>query len=258
MKQLLQTLTPAESLLLRNGDSTPQYVMLKLTLMDLLLKKVLMVSTVERQPNSRDPVKAYQYVSAGENFGNYAALKHELTYLHDFRQSRDLQMTFKNCVKVAFENSGSEKKMRQTVRSTPALAGAFADTWLLRLTGTFNYSDQGFKKRLQLEDEIRAMEEKISTLLESDRQAALDELRKIGGNIFLLTGLSIKLLTEVEEAFLKNVPGHNSASGCSGGCSAPSSYTNDFDSAYPSGSDSADSGCSGDGGCSSGCGGCGD
>src|SRR3546814_581355 len=104
MKQLLQTLTPAESLLLRKGDITPQSEMLKVTLLDLLLKKVLVITTTEQQSNTRDPVRTLQYVSTGENFKGYEALPHEMAYLTDFRQSRDLRMSFKDCVKVAFQN----------------------------------------------------------------------------------------------------------------------------------------------------------
>jgi hypothetical protein len=257
MKQLLQTLTPAESLLLRKGDITPKSEMLKVTLLDLLLKKVLVITTTERQSNSRDPVRTLQYVSTGENFRSYQALPHEMAYLTDFEQSRDLRMSFKDCVKVAFQNSNSEKKMRKTVRSTPALEGVFEDTWLGRLTGVFDYSERGFVKRLQLDKEIQHYEEKIPKLLQTNREEAMEELRKIGGNIFLLHHLGITMLKEIEEAFLKHIPVQSESSGGGGGCATFISYSNDFDSSCPSDSDSGGGCSSGDGGCSSGCGGCG-
>lgn len=255
MKQLLQTLTPAESLLLRKGDITPKFEMLKLTLMDLLLKQVLRIETEEHQSNSRDPVRALQYVMPGENFKGYAALPHELVYLTDFQKSKDLRMSFRDCVRIGFENSESEKKMQHTVRLTPSLTNAFEQSFIQKLIGGFDYTDKGFSKRLQLEHEIRSLEETIPALLQIHREQALEELKKIGGNIFLLHGLGLVLLADIEREFFKNIPAYEATSGCGSGCGTI--YSNDFDGAYPSDSDSGDSGCSsGDGGCS-GCGGCG-
>lgn len=257
MKQLLQTLTPAESLLLRKGDITPQSEMLKVTLLDLLLKKVLVITTTERQSNSRDPIRISQYVSVGENFYTYQALPHERVFLSDFEKSHDLRMLFKDCVKVAFQNSRSEKNLRKAVRSTPSLQGMFEESWLGRLTGVFDYTDKGFQQRVQLDKEIQHMEEIIPNLLLTNRDLAMEELRKIGGNIFLLYNLGIKMLKEIEEEFLKNIPVPAESSGSGGGCATFMSYSNDFDSSCSSDSGSDGGGSSGDGGCGSGCGGCG-
>lgn len=258
MKQLIQTLTAAESLLLRKGDSTPKQEMLKVTLMDLLLRQVLTVETTEMQSNSRDPVRTLQKVKRGEAFMRYDALPHELVYLHDFRQSRDLEMSFRDCVRVGFENAQSEKKLQHAVRSSPALKDSFRQVWIQKIIGGFDYTDEGFSKRLQLEDEIKVWEERIPKLLETNREQALAELRTLGGNVFLLQGLCIVLLANIENEFFKHIPVPEKSQGCGGGCGTFTPYSSDFDGSYPTDSDGSDGSCSGDGGCSSGCGGCGD
>jgi hypothetical protein len=256
---LLSKLTPAESLLLRKGDQTPLKDVLKYTLMDLLLKQVLVIQNVERQPSSRDPIMTYKYVATGKNFNQYISLPHELVYISAFRKNGNMTMLFRNCVQVGFENARSEKAMQNTIMQSPALHDAFSRSFFERLFGGFSYSDTGFELRITLDKEIEQLEQKLPDLMITNREEALEQLRKIGGNVFLLQGLNLTLLKEIEEAFLKEVPRQQMAGGvgCSG-CSTFTSYNDNFESSCPSENSSSDGGgCSGDSGCGGGCGGCG-
>src|SRR3954468_16770925 len=101
---ILSKLTPAETLLIRQGEGSPVKDLLKYTFMDLLLKQVLEIRNLERQPNSRDPVMTYKYVYAGPNFNRYTCLPHELIYVSVFHKSAGSGILFRNCVKMGYEN----------------------------------------------------------------------------------------------------------------------------------------------------------
>ncbi len=253
---LLTKLTAAESLLLRKGDEAPFKDLLKYTLMDLLLKQVLMIEDVQRQPSARDPIVNYKYVKAGKNFYQHSTLSHELVFLSIFRKNPGMSMLFRNCVQVGFENGRSQKAFQHLVRSSPSLHQAFYQSLLQRLVGGFFYTEAGFQLRIALDNEVRELEGQLAKLLKENKDQGLEQLKSLGANILLIGGLAPTEFKEFEEAFFREQRQHQSTS-TGGGCGTFASYSNDFDGSCPSDGDSGSGGCSsGDGG-SSGCGGCG-
>src|SRR5688500_7078005 len=103
----LSKLTPAETLCLKNGPETPLQDLLKYTVMDLLLKQVLVLEEVQRQPNPRDPVRIYKYATTGRNFESYRSKRHERVFISPFQNDRALRILFRNMVKVGYQNAGS-------------------------------------------------------------------------------------------------------------------------------------------------------
>ena len=108
MKQL-SNLTPAETLVIRNGELTPLKDLLKCTLMDLLLKQVLTIENIERQPSPRDPIRTYKYIAAGNNFSTYKPRLHEMVFISPFQKNSELRILFRNLVKVGYQNAKSER-----------------------------------------------------------------------------------------------------------------------------------------------------
>lgn len=256
---LLSKLTPAETLLVKDGSKAPVRDLLKYTFMDLLLKRVLMIEDVERQVSMRDPIRTYKYVCAGENFRRHTILPHELTFLLPYRRNPDTRMLFRNCVEIGYENAGSKRALHKTIRSSPALQHTFSASFLQRVFGEYEHTVSGLAFKHQVESEIRQLERELPGLIANDREKALEKLKVIGGNVFLLQGLSFAVLKVIDETFAEEfVP--QSVSSCSGSWTTFNTYSDDFDSACGSdsgGCSSGDSsGCgSGDSGCGGGCGG---
>lgn len=258
---LLSKLTPAETLLIKDGSQAPVRELLKYTFMDLVLKQVLITEDVERQYNQRDPVRIYKYVSVGENFKQHNILPHELTFLLPYRKNQDTRMLFRNCVQVGYENARSKRALHKAIRLSPALQDAFTASLMQKIFGEYDYTNRGLVLKQQVESEIRQLERELPALIASDREKAMEKLRIIGGNVFLLQGLNFAVLKVIDEAFAEAfVP--ESASSCGGTWTTFNTFSDDFDSA----SDSDSSGCSagdgsgcsaGDSGCGGGCGGCG-
>lgn len=257
MNMMISKLTPAETLLLRDGNQVSARELLKYTMMDLLLKQVLEIQHVARQAHPRDPVRETRYVVRGKHFGAYDALLHEDTFMGALENTST--MLFRNCVQVAYARAGTERALHRTVRSTPMIREVFSNSLLDRLLNNYRYTDSGLKLRCTIESELADLQRELPKLLETDKAKALALLRAIGGNIFLVKNIDFKMLREIDQAF----PEREIADYAGGDVIwiDYDSYAGDFDSSCASssgwcGGDGGDSGDSGDGGCG-GCGGCG-
>lgn len=250
---VISKLTPAETLLVRDGGQASMRELLKYTLMDLILKQVLKIEDVERQLNARDPVKVYRYVSTGETFRHYDCLRHELTFLAPFYENSDSRMLFKNCVRIGYENARTKRVLHQKVRGTTELRDAFSTSFLQTIFGGYDYTQKGLALKTQVDEELLQLENELPKLLASDKEKALAKMKLIGGNIFLLKTIDLGLLKEFDEAFPKELVEErgSSCSGCSTWATFESHHSGDGDSG-DSGCSSGDSGCSG---CGGGCGG---
>ena len=83
MKYLSQ-LTPAETLIILKDKDTRLKEVLKVTLMDLLLKQVLKIEEVYKQTGRTDEQRLYEYIETGKNVRFYNALPHENVFLNIF------------------------------------------------------------------------------------------------------------------------------------------------------------------------------
>lgn len=248
MKQLSK-LSPAETLLVLQGENASIKELLKVTFMDLLLKQVIRTIEVHRQPSSRDTVRIYNYVEAGKNFFTYQPLPHDDIFLAPFQKGDDVQILFRHLVKIGYQNAKSESKLHNILRQSPNIDRCFSQNIIQSLFKEFTITKVGQELRNTVEAEIAQLEEELPLLILNDHQKALDILKVIKGNIFLLANIEFDLLKQIDKELLAemNRRDDNNSGGCAG-CT-----WNIFDN-Y---SDSFDSSCSGDSGCSSGCSGCG-
>jgi uncharacterized membrane protein YgcG len=266
VKQLTQ-LTPAETLILKFGDKAPLGDLLKVTLLDLLLKQVLVIEEIQRQASRREPVRTYKYVSVGKNFRGYVKKPHEWVFLSIFDKNRAIKILFRNLVRVGFQQAESEKDYQHSLVTSKYLKEAFSSTFIQKIKGTFSHTSKGLELRDIVMREIQEYESSLPEQIGRNSKLALETLRVIGGNIFLLKGLEFAIANEIDKEIFKQLKKEIVVSGgCGSGCwSGYDDYSESFDSSGSSGSGGGDggcsggSGCSGDSGCSgcSGCGGCG-
>jgi len=107
-------------------------------------------------------------------------------------------------------------------------------------------------------EEMRELERELTILMVNEKEKAMEKLKMIGGNVFLLYGLNFAVLREIDEAFSKELMQPEAGGGCGGGWVTFDTYGSDFDSSCSADSSDSGSGCSsGDSGCGGGCGGCG-
>ncbi|MGL1888303.1 MAG: hypothetical protein OCD76_17440 [Reichenbachiella sp.] len=259
--EILTKLTPAETYLLHENSNCEFKNLLKYTLIDLLVKKVLISEDIEQQSHPRSPVRIMRYVSIGPKFKNYKPRPHELPFLKPFQKSEELQLLFKHLVKVSYENSGSKKSfVFDLLLKNETISESIKNDFFKRLFVNFSLTEKGVFQNSEITNTLMKLEDELPRLIEKDPKAASELLNKINGNVFLLKSFDFELLKKVSEEFDKEMnptSSYDPSWGCSGCYVYFDTYSDSFDSDYSS--VGGDSGCSGGSGCSgcSGCGGCG-
>jgi hypothetical protein len=256
----LSKLTPAETLIILQGNKATLSDLLKFTFMDLLLKQVLITQEIEKQANPRDPITSYKYVFPGNNFAAYQANPHENVLLSVYKKSADTGVLFRNLVKIAYQNARHQSWYQIQLINNSNIKDLFSRTYFERWFGGFSYTQKGFQVKKEIQAEVSAIESNIASYITSDKSQGLALLKSIGGNIFLLKRLEFSLAQEIDKEIFREISKNTSDQGCStfsswtdygyysasfdSGCSSDNSGSDGSDS----GSDSGCSGCSGCGG----------
>ncbi|HNR19355.1 MAG TPA: hypothetical protein PKN75_12065 [Bacteroidia bacterium] len=255
----LSKFSPAESVLILQDRNSNIKELLKVTFMDLLLKQVVRTFDVQRQTSRREGVRIYKYVEAGKNFLSYEPLPHEIPVLAPFQKSNSVQILFRHIVKMSYQNSKSETAYRKILLDSPNLDRCFSKNIYQSLFGGFSVTADGQELRKKVRDEIETLEKTLPGYISSNHQKALDILKEIKGNIFLLTNIQFDLLQQLDRELISEMNRYDrddGRGGCSGSWGGFGDYSHTFDSSCSG--HSGGGGCSSCGsGCSSGCSGCG-
>lgn len=258
MRQLSK-FSPAETLMIIQSEGATIRELLKVTFMDLLLKQVVRTFDVERQSHERDPVRVYKYVGPGKNYSTYQSLPHESVFLIPFQRSFDTQILFRHVVKIGYQNSVSQDAYHRTLMTCPNVELYFSRSLVQKVFGGFSINKSGLVLRKELQAEMADLEEKLPDLIKNDPPKALDILKEIKGNIFLLLNIQFDLLRQIDRelmAEMETAERDSSGGGSYSGCWTFTDYSNTFDTSCSNDNGSGCSGC-GSGCSSSGCGGCG-
>jgi hypothetical protein len=249
----LSELTPAEIYILTKEDPTHKEL-LKITFIDLLLKQVLKTFEVERQPHIKQEVRIYKYIGIGQDFKNYNSKNHEKFFLSTFEKDITIEMLFRNLVKIGYQKSRTLSGFKNELIKTPTLKRCFSQNILQRIFYGYSYTEYGKELKRKIEKEIQNLNSELSVLNNIENQKAMELIKVIGGNIFLLDNINYELLDQIDSDLateMNRKEPNTDGTGCSGCGWSFDNYSSDFDSGC-----SSDSGCGGDSGCS-GCGGCG-
>ena len=260
--EILTTLSPAETYLISEVSDAKLSEMLKLTFADLVRKKVLVIKEEEHQSHENNPVRIISYVGIGENFEGYSMLLHEYPFLKPFEATTDIEYLFRNYVKMCYQNAGSLKSyIYGAFIDNGKLGENFRQNWFARLIGGLYLSGKGLETNSNVMLTLQKLEKELPVLIEQDREQALEILKKLGGNIYLLKTIDLQAIPQLAEEFADyRKHQHNGYdSGCSscGGFVYFDDFSTSFDNSCSSDTGGWSSGCGGDSGCSSGCSGCG-
>ncbi|MBX7226239.1 MAG: hypothetical protein K1X55_09420 [Chitinophagales bacterium] len=191
-------------------------------------------------------------MKVGEHFSSYSLKEFEEVFLRFFIRYPNEHILLTNLIKSVFSEVKSNERYYEKIVSTDPVQEYFKKSWIRHLFGGYLLTPSGKAALSQLSAEMEEAILTINKLLANKDVAIRELLLQINGNVFLLQGISLDLLKEVDTSFNEHYP-KDQYNGCSG-CSIWDSYV-DISDGIDSGC-SGCSGCGGDGGCS-GCGGCG-
>lgn len=258
----LSEFTPAETLLLTKGSKVLLKDLLKYTFMDLLLKKVLVLTRKKYQPDARSKAVTMKYISAGPLFNSYQSLPHEQVFTSPFQQGkRSIQFRF--MIRMAYEQASIYADFDPVILESPSINRFVRKNIFQRFFGGYGWTSEGKTLAEVLKKELRTLDKNLPVWMAEDQKKALEVFLVIKGNVFLLKNVDFLLLRNFDKEIqqLQNVSSDTTYWGYDlvsfdsswiGDNHHSSSWDTSFDSTWDSGS-----GCSSDAGCSSGCSGCG-
>jgi hypothetical protein len=265
----LSLFAPAETLLLLKGKNVKLKDLLKVTLMDLFLKQALRTIEIVSPSTSKSLSVPNTYVVSGTNLNHYSPMTHEHVFLSPFYKNTEMQILFNNMVKIGYQNAKTEKRYSNLIFKNKNLNRYFQQGFITIFKGRFSLTPSGERMAQDLKAEINDLESTLPNLMENEKSRALEIMKTLGGNIFLLKGVDLNLMKQIENYMVmadtrdKNYSSSASATSDTMIWIALDSHARDFDNgcSNSSGNDSGwgDSGAGdsgGDSGCS-GCGGCG-
>jgi hypothetical protein len=267
----MNTLLPAETLLVMEGKDCDLKRYLKAGFMHLLLRQVLKVQANDGA-NAVNGVPD-KLVSAGKNFLTYndADCERPLLALFDTSAGQYGQegFWFSQVVKVAYQKAGSRNSYVEKIHSNSNHPNWYKKGFWQRAFGGVSLSNDGWQVQLAIKKEISDLEAVLPGYITNDPAKAQDILRQIKGNVFLLRNVDLAALNAIDKDLLAALNkketqedgGTAYVSSCSGGCSGCGSWDsyNDYSGSWDSSCSSDSGGSSGgdSGGGDSGCSGCG-
>lgn len=260
---LLSKLSPAETLLILKGTKAQLKEILKITFMDLVMKKVLKTTKSNYRPSRQALVQVITYVITDRNFVNYKQLPHEYYFLEVYNKSNTLKVNFRNFVSIVYKNAQSGKHCRELIIKNPAIKDYFRKNIIQEIFGGFSLTKEGCLLKEKLQAELDELEETFPVLINSDGIKAKKILEAVKGNIFLIKKIDSTLLKEMDKELSVEIDRKGNNNNGDNGCWGDGWDNNWGDSwgswdSHDHHSHSSDSGCwGGDSGCSSsGCSGC--
>ena len=247
----LSELTPAEALILIKENVTHQEL-LKITFIDLLFKEVLKTFEVERKPHISQEVRVYKYVQIGGNFINYNSLNHERLFLSTFDTDNTIEILFRNLVKIGYKKSRTLSDLKNDIIKTPTLKKCFSQNVFQKIFYGYSLTKYGTELKRKVKEEIQNLGNELSSISNIENQKAIELIKIIGANIFILINIDYELLQQIDKDLGIEINKNNSidqGSGCSGCGWSFDDYSANFDSGFGLDSGCGSSGCGGCGGC---------
>lgn len=194
--EILAKLSPAQvKMILSNGDSSLGDI-LKHTFSDLLLKQVIQADRKFKQQQFKKSKRTIKstYITIGPNFESYKPKSHELPLLKPFIKSKNLKIKFKHFIRMAFEEAYVKSTHKAELIKHPELKPYFKQNIFYKLFHRYPLNSKGKQIQHRLQTYFNEVNKTINQNLKDNRQDALKTLYILGGHIFLLNQLDIKLL----------------------------------------------------------------
>jgi len=192
----LSNLKPASTKLIL--DSKVDLIeLLKLTLQDLLLKKVLIINRETRRAHRNDLyAREYANIETGKNFKHYKADSFE-KYFTDIIDEESYY-PIKSYIKKIYKNIPSDYKYAKSIITDSKTNDLFKSHSILSVFRINSLNTSGNELQLEFINFINIIDEHISDLIENDSEKALELIIFLKGNIFLLNNISFEVFDKLK------------------------------------------------------------
>jgi len=200
--EILATSSSVKTHLVLETSKTSLKDLLRLTLLDLLMKRVLELRIMEIQHHPQDPVYKDYYVVAGANFKGYRYQAHERFFLQAFIQNNSRHVVLRHLIKTGIKGAKNEKTfIYKYIRKCPILQNKFKGSLVYNLWGVTRLNEDGQELQARMRTEIQELELSLPKLLLRDPKQAMEVLLKIKANLFLLRNASTTIIEGIKPEF---------------------------------------------------------
>lgn len=192
----LSELKPAGTKLIL--DSNVQLIeLLKLTLFDLVLKQVLIIKKALRKSHPKDPhLREYIVVETGKNFAKYNSNNFEKYFIT--RIDDDSYFQLRVFLIEIFKEISSEYKYKNEIIRDLKIKDLFRRGLFSIIFSWIVTNSKGKKLKRNIKDYLSEVDENIGNLINDEPSKALELVKFLQGNIFLLNNLKFEFLEKLK------------------------------------------------------------
>ncbi|CAM1346467.1 hypothetical protein [Tenacibaculum crassostreae] len=181
--------------------------LLKLTLFDLVLKKVLIIKKTLKKSHPRDPyLREYIIVETGKNFSKYQPDQFEKTFIS--RIDEESYFHLRSYLTGIYKDIESEYKYKKSIILDLNINIYYKNNIIYQLFSLLKVNDIGQSLKNDITTFLNQVDKEIGDLVENKPEKALELILFLKGNIFLLENLNFEIFEKLKP-FLPITQSHN-------------------------------------------------
>lgn len=197
---ILGKLKPAATKLIIDADSVEIIELIKLTLFDLILKKVLIFKKEFRRLNPNDKYeREYLIIETGKNFKKYKPDAFELYFIDKIDENSYFHL--KSYIKEIVNEIDSNFSFKKKIIKGSKITSLFKDEALLNIFKILKISKKGQKIKTNIHTFLKEVDKNIGYLINHEPDNALDIVLFLKGNIFLLENIEFELWEKIKTVY---------------------------------------------------------
>lgn len=171
--------------------------LLKLTLLDLILKKVLVISKVLKKPHPKDPyLTEYTIVETAENFENYNPHHYEKYFTKRINKCTCFQLRV--FLREIIEEIQTESKYKNEIIRDLKIQDLFKRDFFSVSFSIFSTNQKGNKLKIEISKYLEEVDRNIENLIDREPEKALNSVMIPQGNIIPLINLKFQLIEKLK------------------------------------------------------------
>lgn len=199
----LTVLKPAATAILLEPTKTELKDIIRYTLLDLTLQKVLFLKQKFLKHNPNDAyAREIITVETSENFINYHSSTYEKYFLSIINEENYFRLYL--YLREIYYEAPFDAAMKRSIIKESSLESLFSNNIFLKTFNTFRLNTNGKAINNQLKQYLTTIDENITKIIQESPEQALHLVSLLKGNIFLLKNLTSEVLEQINLLIKRN------------------------------------------------------
>lgn len=196
-------LSPVEAYLLIRVNAARAKDICKYIIGNLFYNRVLTLESVTKIHHRNDPVQIYEYIVAGEAFGQYVPTAYEAFFLQPYRDNPETKMLLGQFINNALDRTLSKRKLIKAIVASTGMQGLLTYNYLSYIILGVGLTSAGDSMRQRLIRIIDTGNHLLEEKAENDEVAKM--LKDMGNLSLLLINPGNEFLIAIEKAVVQQL-----------------------------------------------------